>query len=56
LLNIFAFVYDKLSYPNQQTSTAYIIVTHCRYLINYMKDSCCFIDDYCTVIMLSCAL
>jgi len=23
------------------------IVTACRCLINYMKDSCCFIDDYC---------
>ena len=23
------------------------IVTRCRYLINCMKDSCCFIDDYC---------
>ena len=32
------------------------IVTACRYLINYMKDSCCFIDDYCSVIILSCAL
>ena len=32
------------------------IVTHCHYLINCMKDSCCFIDDYCSVIILSCAL
>ena len=26
------------------------IVTPCHYLINCMKDSCCFIDDYCTVL------
>ena len=32
------------------------IVTPCHYLINCMKDSCCFIDDYCSVIILSCAL
>ena len=32
------------------------IVTACRYLINYMKDSCCFIEDYCSVIILSCTL
>jgi len=32
------------------------IVTACHYLINYMKDSCCFIDDYCSVIILFCAL
>jgi len=31
-------------------------VTACRYLINYIKDSCCFIDDYCSVIISSCAL
>ena len=31
------------------------IVTACHYLINCMKDSCCFIDD-CSVIILSCAL
>jgi len=28
----------------------------CHYLINCMKDSCCFIDDYCSVIILSCSL
>jgi len=27
------------------------IVTPCHYLINCMKDSCCFIDDYCSVII-----
>jgi len=32
------------------------IVTPCHYLINCIKDSCCFIDDYCSVILLSCAL
>jgi len=32
------------------------IVTSCHYLINCMKDSCCFIDDYCSVIILSCVL
>jgi len=26
------------------------IVTACRYFINYTKDSCCFIDDYFSVI------
>ena len=31
------------------------IATPCHYLINCMKDSCCFIDDYCSVIIiLSC--
>ena len=32
------------------------IVRACRYLMYYMKDSCCFIDDYYSVIILSCVL
>ena len=32
------------------------IVTLCHYLINCIKDSCCFIDDYCSVIIWSCTL